>query len=86
MIAFNDTFLFWVEIKTQGWRKLNKICIIIYLLLQITVTKSYKLNTTIIYTKMTNNDDIKHFLRKFHNYDMKKGFLMMILKNFKKVP
>ena len=29
-----------------------------YLLLQITITKSYKLNTTIIYTKITNNDNI----------------------------
>ena len=31
-----------------------------YLLLQITITKSYyyKLNTAIIYTKITNNDDI----------------------------
>ena len=25
--------------------------------------KSYKLNATIIYTKMTNNDDIKQFLK-----------------------
>ena len=32
-----------------------------YLLLQITITKSYKLNTTIIYRKMTNNDDTKQF-------------------------
>ena len=34
------------------------------LLLQINITKSYKLNTTIIYTTMTtmmNNDDIKQF-------------------------
>ena len=30
-----------------------------YLLLQITITKSCKLNTAIMYTKMTNNDDIK---------------------------
>ena len=29
-----------------------------YLLLQITITKSYKLNTTIIYTKITNIDNI----------------------------
>ena len=61
-------------------KKINKICIIIYLLLQITVTKSYKLNTTIIYTKTTNNDDIKHFFKKFHNDNMKKGFLMMVQK------
>ena len=32
-----------------------------FLLLQINITKSYKLNTAIIYTKMTNNDDIKQF-------------------------
>ena len=32
-----------------------------YLLLQITITKNYKLKTTIIYIKITNNDDIKQF-------------------------
>ena len=32
-----------------------------YFLLQINITKGYKLNTTIIYTKITNNDDIKQF-------------------------
>ena len=32
-----------------------------YLLLQITITQSYKLNTTIIYIKITNNDNIKQF-------------------------
>ena len=32
-----------------------------YLLLHITITKNYKLNTTIIYTKMTDNDDINQF-------------------------
>ena len=31
-----------------------------YFLLQINITKGYKLNTTIIYTKIT-NDDIKQF-------------------------
>ena len=30
-----------------------------YLLLQINITKSYKIQTTIIYTKITSNDDIK---------------------------
>ena len=44
------------------------------------ITKSYKLNTTIIYTKMTNNNDIKQLFKKFHNDDTKKGSLMMILK------
>ena len=38
-----------------------------YLSLQITIAKNYKLNTTIIYTKMTNNDDIKQFLKRLHN-------------------
>ena len=51
-----------------------------YLLLQITIRKSYKLNTTIIYTKMTNNHDIRQFFKKFHNDDTEKGSLMMILK------
>ena len=32
-----------------------------YLLLQINITKSYKLNTTIIYIKMANNADVKKF-------------------------
>ena len=56
-----------------------------YLLLQITITKSYKLNTTMIYAKMTNNDDIKQFFRRFCNDDTKKGFLMMVPKQFKKL-
>ena len=45
----------------KNGKKVKKIRIIMYLLLQITITKSYKLNTKIIYTKMTNNDDIKQF-------------------------
>ena len=49
-----------------------------YLLLQIMITKSYKLYFTIIYTKMIN--DIKQFYKKFHNDDTKKGSLMIILK------
>ena len=32
-----------------------------YLLLQITITKRYKLNTIIIYTTRTNIDNIKQF-------------------------
>ena len=32
-----------------------------YLLLQITIAKSYKLNATIMDNKITNNDDIKQF-------------------------
>ena len=50
--------------KHRDEKKINKICINMYLLLQITITKSYKLNTTIIYTKMTNYDDIKQFFKK----------------------
>ena len=37
----------------------KKIYIIMYILLQINITISYKRNTTMIYTKMTNNDDVK---------------------------
>ena len=47
--------------KHKNGKKTNKICIIMYLLLKITITKSYKLNTKIMYTKMTNNDDTKQF-------------------------
>ena len=47
--------------KHKNGEKINKICIIMYLLLQINITKSYKLNTTIIYIKMANNDDVKKF-------------------------
>ena len=51
-----------------------------YLLLQITITKSYILNTTITYTKMTHNDNIKQFFKNFHDDNTKKGSLMMIIK------
>ena len=47
--------------KHKNGEKINKICIIMYLLLQINITKSYKLNTTIMYIKMANNDDVKKF-------------------------
>ena len=43
--------------KQKDERKINKKYIILYLLLQITITKIDRLNTTIIYTKMTNNDE-----------------------------
>ena len=46
----------------------------------ITITNNYKLSTTIIYTNMTNNDDIKQFQKNFHNDDAIKRSLMMILK------
>ena len=39
-----------------------------YLFLQMNIKKIYKLNTTIIYIKMTNNDDIKQF-KKFSRND-----------------
>ena len=61
-------------------RKKNEICIIIYLLLQIIITKPYKLNTSTIYTKIINNDDIKQFFKMFDNYDTKKGSLIIVLK------
>ena len=54
-------FCFRFKYKHKNGKRINKVCIIIYLLLQITITEGYKLNTTIIYTKMTNNDDIKPF-------------------------
>ena len=41
------------------------------LFLQITTKKCYKLNTSILYTKMTNIDDIKKFLKRFNNDDTK---------------
>ena len=47
--------------EQKNGKKNKKICIIMYVLLQITITKSYELNTKTIYTKMTNNDDIKQF-------------------------
>ena len=37
--------------KQKDERKINKKYIILYLLLQITITKIDRLNTTIIYTK-----------------------------------
>ena len=56
-----------------------------YLLLQITKTKCYILNITRICAKITNNDDIKQFFKKFHNDDIKK-FSLMKVKKVKKVP
>ena len=53
--------------KHKNGKKFNKVCIIVYLLLQINI-KGYELNATIIYTKMTNNDDIKQIVL---NYDSK---------------
>ena len=36
------------------------------------IVKLIKLNTTIIFAIMTNNDDTKQFFKKFHNDDTKK--------------
>ena len=59
-----------------------------HLLLQITITKRYKLNTTIIYTKMTNSNNKKEIalknLKRFHN-DGTKKFDEDCTKKFKKV-
>ena len=38
------------------------------------IKKIYKLNTTIIYIKMTNNDDIKQFKKIFRNDGTKTKF------------
>ena len=59
-----------------------------YLLLQITITKSYKLSTTIIYTEMTNNKKKRLWNRCF---PVNLKVSLMLLKNFindriKKVP
>ena len=64
-----------------------------HLLLQITITRNYKLNTSIIYTKVTNSDDIKHFLKsftmmilKFYESSLmqKKKFITMVSRQFKR--
>ena len=60
-------------IKNTQKKKINKICIIIYLLIQNNITKSSKLNTTMIYTKRFHNDGIKQF---------QKGFTMMLPTQF----
>ena len=49
--------------KQKEETKINKVFIIIYLLLQISITKIPKLNTKIMYTKKFNNDGIKQFLK-----------------------
>ena len=45
-----------------------------YLFLQMNIKKIYKLKTTIIYIKMTNNDDIKQFKKFFRNDGTKTKF------------
>ena len=49
-------------------RKLTKI---VDLITQIKIVRSYKPNTAIIYTRMSNNDDIKQFQKTFHNDGIK---------------
>ena len=68
-------------------RKLTKY-VLLFLLLQITITKSYKLSTTIIYTEMTNNNKRRLWDRCF---PVNLKVSLMLLKNFindriKKVP
>ena len=50
-------------IKNTKCKKINKVCIIMYLLLQINTTKV--LHTKIIYNKKFNNDDIKKLKKDF---------------------
>ena len=49
--------------KQRDENKINKICIIMYLLLQITIIKSYKLKTAIIYPKMINTNEKRDSVR-----------------------
>ena len=53
-----------------------------HLLLQINITRNYKLNTSIIYTKVTNSDDISTLFKKFHNDDIKILRKFLNAKNF----
>ena len=46
-------------------RKLTKYVLLHTYYQKLLQQKSYKLNTTIMYTKMTNNNDIKQFLKRF---------------------
>ena len=59
-------------------RKLTKY-VLLFLLLQITITKSYKLSTTIIYTEMTNNNKRRLWDRCF---PVNLKVSLMLLKNF----
>ena len=44
-------------------RKLTKYVLLYTYYQKLLQQKSYKLNTTIMYTKMANNNDIKQFLK-----------------------
>ena len=52
-------------------RKLTKYVLLYTYYQKLLQQKSYKLNTTIIYTKMTNNNDIKQLLKRFDVDGMK---------------
>ena len=52
-------------------RKLTKYVLLYTYYQKLLQQKSYKLNTTIMYTKMANNNDIKQFLIRFDDYGTK---------------
>ena len=52
-------------------RKLTKYVLLYTYYQKLLQQKSYKLNTTIMYTKMANNNDIKQFLKRFDDYGTK---------------
>ena len=52
-------------------RKLTKYVLLYTYYQKLLQQKSYKLNATIIYTKMTNNNDIKQLLKRFDVDGMK---------------
>ena len=56
-----------------------------YLFLQMNIKKITKLYTTIIYIKMTNNDDIKQFKNFFRNDGTKTKFSESIIQKVLKV-
>ena len=56
-----------------------------YLFLQMNIKKITKLYTTIIYIKMTNNDDIKQFKKFFRNDGTKTKFSESIIQKVLKV-
>ena len=51
--------------NTKMERKLTKYVLLYTYYQKLLQQKNYKLNTTIMYTKMTNNNDIKQFLKWF---------------------
>ena len=57
--------------NTKMERKLTKYVLLYTYYQKLLQQKSYKLNTTIMYTKMANNNDIKQFLKRFDDYGTK---------------